>query len=45
MLTPVINPGNELSGVLVFDIPLEDKPTTATLHAGPGGFGAIVMLV
>jgi hypothetical protein len=39
MLTPVINPGNELSGVLVFDIPLEDKPTTATLHAGPEDLG------
>ena len=44
MLTPVINPGNEVSGVLVFDIPLEDRPTTATLHAGPGGFGAMVLL-
>lgn len=44
MLTPVINPGNELTGVLVFDVPLEDKPTTATLHAGPAGFGAMVML-
>ena len=44
MLTPVVNPGNGLTGVLVFDLPLEDKPATATLHAGPGGFGAIVML-
>ena len=42
MLTPVVNPGNELTGVLVYDVPPDAKPVSLSLHAGTGGFGAII---
>ena len=32
----VVNPGNELSGVLVFDVPADVTPVVASLRAGPG---------
>ncbi len=42
MLAPVVNPGNELTGVLVYDLPADAKPVSLSLHAGAGGFGAII---
>ncbi len=44
MLNPVVNPGNELTGALVYDVPQDAKPLSLTLHAGTGGFGAIIAL-
>ena len=32
----VVNPGNQLSGVLVFDVPPDVTPVVASLRAGPG---------
>lgn len=43
-LALTVNPGNEVSGVLVFDVATDVMPTVATLRAGPGGPGALVML-
>jgi hypothetical protein len=44
MVMPVVNPGNELSGVLVYDLPVDAKPLSLSLHAGAAGFGAIIAL-
>ena len=44
MIAPVVNPGNELTGILVYDVPQDAKPLSLTLHAGTGGFGAIIAL-
>jgi hypothetical protein len=38
-LALTINPGNEVSGVLVFDVAVDVTPTVATLRATPGGPG------
>ncbi|MGH9278186.1 MAG: DUF4352 domain-containing protein [Acidimicrobiales bacterium] len=40
----VINPGNSLQGVLVYDVPPEAQPEVATFRAGPRGPGAFVRL-
>jgi len=44
MVQPVVNPGNELTGVLVYDVPVDAKPLSLSLHAGTAGFGAIISL-
>ena len=44
MLMPVVNPGNELTGVLVYDVPPDAKPRSVSLFSGAGGFGAIIAL-
>jgi hypothetical protein len=38
----VINPGNKVHGVVVYDIPQAEAPTYVNLHAGPTGSGAYV---
>lgn len=44
-LALTVNPGNEVAGVLVFDVATDVTPTVATLRAGPGpGPGAFVNL-
>jgi len=40
----VVNPGNEVAGVLVYDVPPDVTPTGAALRAGPGTAGAVVSL-
>ena len=42
--TQVMNPGNEVDRVLVFDVPEGVTPTHAELHAGPRGLGVRVRL-
>ncbi len=44
MLAPVVNPGNELKGVLVFDVPTDVNLVGVALRAGPTGRGAFVKL-
>lgn len=44
MLAPVVNPGNELSGVLVFDVPADVTLVGVSLRSGPTGRGAFVRL-
>src|SRR5262249_31819635 len=44
VLSPVINPGNELRGTLVYDVPAQVTLVAATLRAGPTGPGAYVKL-
>lgn len=44
MFAAVVNPGNELTGVLVFDVPPDTKPVSVSLHSGSAGFGAIIFL-
>jgi hypothetical protein len=44
MLAPVVNPGNELVGVLVFDVPSEVSLVGVSLRSGPTGRGAFVKL-
>lgn len=41
----VVNPGNQVHGVLVYDVPPDVTPTYASLRAGPNGPGALVALV
>ncbi|MGH9222670.1 MAG: DUF4352 domain-containing protein [Acidimicrobiales bacterium] len=40
----VVNPGNEVAGVLVYDVPPDVTPTAAALRANPAGAGAVVSL-
>lgn len=40
----VINPGNALQGVIVFDVPPDADPVVAAFRAGPHGPGAFVTL-
>ena len=42
MLAPVVNPGNELKGVLVYDVPADVNLLGVNLRAGPTGRGAYV---
>ncbi len=42
LLAPVVNPGNTLSGVLVFDVPPDTNVRSVELRAGPQGLGARV---
>ena len=44
LLTPVVNPGNELQGVLVYDVPADAPLVGVNLRAGPTGRGAFVRL-
>lgn len=44
VLEPVINPGNHLTGVLVFDVPEGVRLRAAALRHGPAGPGATVFL-
>jgi hypothetical protein len=43
-LSVTVNPGNQLRGVLVFDIPPDVVPMWVALRAGPQGPGAVVLL-
>lgn len=44
LLAPVVNPGNELRGVLVFDVPAQVALVGVSLRSGPNGRGAFVRL-
>lgn len=44
VLQPVINPGNQLEAVLVFDVPHDVRLAAVALRAGEGGPGAMLWL-
>ena len=44
MLQPVVNPGNELKGMLVFDVPTDVAIVGVSLRTGPVGSAALVRL-
>ncbi len=44
LMSLVVNPGNQVHGVLVFDLPPDVEPVATELRASPQGRGAVVRL-